>query len=184
MAAVLKATPRHDRAPCRPAAWLGLCPHRVRLWRFAIVGAIGALLNTALLALLVEAAGVTPVVGAAAATEACILGNFTVNDRWTFRDSAPALGWFERACRYNLVALGGLLVSVAAVALFGQGLQVPYLAANGLGIAAGALWNYSLGSRLAWASQAVADHRASEAAHRDGLIAWPPPIRGGDRPWM
>lgn len=132
-----------------------LTVHGRRLARFALIGISGVLLNTALLVLLVEAGGLPPVVATAMGTEVAILSNFTLNDRWTFGDAHAPLAWVGRAWRYNLVALGGLLLSVTVLALLTHGLHLHYLVANLFGIGAGFLWNYALNWRFTWARPGV-----------------------------
>jgi putative flippase GtrA len=123
-----------------------------RLVRFALVGASGVLVNTVVLFILAEAARLPYVVAAALSTETAILANFALNDRWTFRDVAPALSWAYRAARYNLVCLGGLLISVGVLAALTHWRHVHYLVANLAGVGAGLIWNYSGSSRLAWST--------------------------------
>lgn len=138
--------------------------HERRLLQFALVGTLGVLVNTTLLALLVEVGGLHPVVASALATEAAILGNFALNDRWTFRDAHPlhasARGWMRRAVHYHLVALGGLVVSVGVLAALTGGLRLHYLAANGCAVGAGFLWNYAGNCRLTW-SPSLGHQRAA-----------------------
>jgi dolichol-phosphate mannosyltransferase len=122
-----------------------------RLARFGLVGTTGVVVNSALLALLVEAAHLAPAVGAALATEAAILLNFALNDCWTFRDARPRSSWPRRAGQYNLVALGGLLISIGVLVALTHGLRLHYLPANLAGIGAGTAWNYAANCRITWA---------------------------------
>jgi putative flippase GtrA len=117
--------------------------HRARLARFALVGASGVLVNTAVLSLLVELVGLNPLAAGGLATEAAILSNFALNDRWTFGGARRGVAWPWRALRYNLVAGGGLLISIGVLAALMQGPGLYYLFANVFAIGAGFLWNYT-----------------------------------------
>lgn len=130
----------------------GLALHGRRFAQFSLVGASGVLVNTALLWLLVEAGGLNHLLAAVLATEAAVLSNFTLNDLWTFRHAPPRLSWFRRAVRYNCIALGGLAITVAVLAMLTMLLGLHYLVANLFAIGAATLWNYIANSRFTWAT--------------------------------
>jgi dolichol-phosphate mannosyltransferase len=127
-----------------------LAKHVWRLGRFCVVGASGVLVNTALLYVLTEAGGLNPLVSATLATEAAILSNFALNDRWTFRDVRGSSLWLRRAVHYNFVALGGLLISIAVLAALTYLLDIYYLFANFFAIGAATLWNYAVNYHWTW----------------------------------
>jgi dolichol-phosphate mannosyltransferase len=120
--------------------------------KFGAVGGSGVLVNMALLYMLAEAGGINHVVAAALATEAAILWNFTLNDRWTFSDAETAVPLQWRALRYNSVALFGLAISVCTLAGLTYWLGLHYLVANLFAIGAGTLWNYTGSSFFTWAT--------------------------------
>src|SRR6266851_5415893 len=128
--------------------------HAPRPARFAAVGASGVVVNSALLWMLVSGAHLGPVPAGAIATEAAIISNFLLNDAWTFRDRERSRPWLHRAWRYNAVALGGLVVSVATLAALTHVWGLEYQAANLVAIGAGTIWNYAGNSRLTWAEAA------------------------------
>ncbi len=139
--------------PATPWACLfrhGLASHGSRFMRFGLVGASGVLVNMTLLFLLIEVGGWHRLVAATLATEAAILGNFVLNDRWTFREAPANHSWLGRAARYNAIALGGLVMSVAVLAALTDLLHLHYLAANLGGIGAATLWNYAANSSFTW----------------------------------
>jgi dolichol-phosphate mannosyltransferase len=107
-------------------------------------------LNTALLYLLTEAGGLSPLVAAAFSTEATILNNFRLNDRWTFGDAKSGTSWYGRVLRYNSVALVGLVISLAVLAGLTYVLGLHYLIANLFAIGAGTLWNYTGSFYFTW----------------------------------
>ena len=131
---------------------LEIADHKRRLLRFGLIGASGVLVNSTLLYLLTEASSLNHLVAAALATEATILYNFSLNDRWAFRDAKSDIPWAQRALRYNCVALGGLMISIAVLALLTHFLSLNYLFANLFAIGAATLWNYAVNSCFTWST--------------------------------
>jgi dolichol-phosphate mannosyltransferase len=132
--------------------------HAGRFLRFGLVGGSGVLVNNAVLLALVEGLRVPPVAAAAVATECAIVSNFLLNDRWTFADArrAASRSWARRFASYNLLTLGGLVLSVGVLALLHGVAGMHYLLANGVGIAAGTLWNYGSNHQWTWANRRAA----------------------------
>ena len=162
------ASPNSSALPVWPTTPLRLIrqqlsEHAGRLARFALVGASGVLVNTLVLVILAEAARLPHVVAATLSTESAILTNFALNDRWTFRDVVPTVGWVYRAARYNLICLGGLFISVGVLAALTHWRQVNYLLANLAGVGAGMIWNYLGSARLAWSMPLTRRGSASSA---------------------
>ena len=99
----------------KPANW-------AQLFKFGFVGASGYLLNLAVFALLVEAAGLHHVIGAIGAFCVAVSSNFYWNRHWTFRASEGHAGF--QAARFLTVSLAGLLLNLAILeALIGAGLD-------------------------------------------------------------
>jgi putative flippase GtrA len=141
----------HLPASARRSAVAGAVPaHLGYMARFALVGGTGVLVNSGVLYVLVEGLHWHTLAAAAVATEAAIVSNFVLNDRWTFRLAEGRTTWFGRLWRYNLVAVGGLLISLAVLAALSMGLGVHYLLANLVGIAAATMWNYLINLRVTW----------------------------------
>lgn len=124
--------------------------HSRYLIRFGLVGASGVLVNTTLLYLLTEISGLHHLVAAVFATEVAILSNFVLNDRWTFRNSKRDTSVMRRALRYNFIALGGLVISVAMLAMLTHYLDFYYLFANLFAIGTATLWNYAASRSWNW----------------------------------
>lgn len=131
---------------------LGPEAHAGRFFRFSLVGGSGFLVNNAILLGLVEGLRVPPVAAAVVATESAIVSNFLLNDRWTFSDMRRGTGrsWLRRLTSYNLLTLGGLVLSVGVLALLHGLAGVHYVLANVVGIAAGTLWNYGSNHQWTW----------------------------------
>jgi len=132
--------------------------HAGRFLRFGLVGGSGVLVNNAILFALVEGLRVPPVPAAVVATECAIVSNFLLNDRWTFADlrHATAQPWPRRFASYNLLTLGGLVLSVGVLALLHGVAGLHYLLANIVGIAVGTLWNYGSNHQWTWARRRAA----------------------------
>jgi dolichol-phosphate mannosyltransferase len=125
--------------------------HAQRPARFGAVGASGVAVNSAVFWMLVSRAHLSPVLAGAVATEAAIVSNFLLNDRWTFRDRDRGRRWLHRAWRYNAIALGGLVVSVATLAALTHMRSLEYQVANLVAIGTATIWNYTVNSRFTWA---------------------------------
>ena len=131
--------------------------HAGRFARFGAVGASGVLVNNIALFLLVDRGRFNPVVAAVIATEAAVISNFTLNDRWTFADMKGKRTWLARAAHYNVVVLGGLVIAVLTLFALTSWFHIHYLVANLAGIGAGMLWNYAVNLRVTWRKEAVAE---------------------------
>ncbi len=121
-----------------------------RMGRFGAVGLSGVAVNMAILVALAEGTGMAPEIAAVLATECAILSNFAWNDRWTFAGATSAHSWPGRALRYNLIALGGLVITVSVLALLVNLGGVHYAAANLVAIASATGWNYMVNGALTW----------------------------------
>jgi dolichol-phosphate mannosyltransferase len=125
----------------------GLLP--VRFVLFALIGALGVLVN--LLALrLALAAGVPFAAAETAGTLAAMLSNFLLNNQLTYRDRRLK-GWrllrglliFCLGCAVGAVANVGI-----AATLFGQGRS--WWLAGLAGALIGGVWNYAIASTYTW----------------------------------
>jgi len=131
---------------------MGNAYNPVRFLRFALVGASGVMVNTVLLWLLTDIAGLYYLLSAAIATEAAIISNFIWNDIYTFADrrSKGTASFIGRLLRFNLVSLGGLAINLAVLWFFTSIVGVYYLMANLIGIAVAMLWNFLVNLRWTW----------------------------------
>ena len=132
--------------------------HVPYMLRFGMVGGSGVLVNYTILYLLAGTWGLNYLAAAALATEGAILSNFTLNNLWTFRGARSGGSWARRGLRYNVFALGGLVISVAVLAALTYLLHMHYLVANIFAIGAATLWNYAANYRWTW-SVAPFTHR-------------------------
>lgn len=132
-----------------------------RFLRFGVVGFSGVFVDMAVLFLLHDpsmlAWGLTS--SKVLAAEIAIINNFIWNDLWTFGDlSRNQKGWnqrFKRFLKFNLVCLTGLVLNVLLLNFLFNVLNVHYLAANFIAIAAVTLWNFWINLKLSWRSTQV-----------------------------
>lgn len=118
------------------------------LAKFALVGASGAVVNSAVLYALHEWSHLPLLVASVLAVEAAVISNYLLNDRWTFAARNRSL---RRFARFNLSSLGGLAVNVLAVSVLSR-FGLHFLLANLIGIAAGFAANFALSSTWVWAA--------------------------------
>ena len=117
--------------------------------RFAIVGAIGVVVNEGLLVLFYQYMGVYLLTASAVAIEISILSNFVLNDLWTFRDRRsgnPAV----RLVKFNALMLAGLAVNLAVLDVGTAYFAIAADVANLVGIALAFLLRYALSVKYAW----------------------------------
>lgn len=138
---------------------LGLQSHGRRVVQFGVVGASGVVVNNAILFALVEKLHVNPVLAAVVATECAILSNFLLNDHWTFSDLHGSKRGVRRLASYNVLTLGGLVLSVAVLTVLHYRAGIHYLVANLVGIAAGMAWNYGTNRNWTWSQLGRAQRR-------------------------
>jgi putative flippase GtrA len=156
--------------------WLWQWPASVlrtgRFRRFVLVGASGVGVNSLLLFLLHGLAGVPLLAAAALAVELTIIYNYLCHEMWTFPLRRPSV---RRFTKFNLTALGALLVNVALVWLL-TGAGLFYLLANLIGIAAALTVNLTVSTTWIWGERGygadrhwIPDHGLA-GAHRSGDI--------------
>ncbi|ATW89418.1 putative flippase GtrA [Halohasta litchfieldiae] len=140
---------------------LAALAHRARIGKFVSVGALGATIETAIVALLTTTAGFGPLAAKAVGAEVSISTMFVVNDQWTFAESGKlGVGAFARRwVRSHLVRAVGLgvgfavlyvLTSVVEFSLPVAGLELWPTVANVIGIGVGMVFNYVAESLFTW----------------------------------
>lgn len=127
--------------------------HTRRFIRFGMVGASGVIVNFLVLTLLVEFGNWHYLLAGLIATESAIISNFTLNDRWTFKDKSTEKSWLVRLSRYHAVALVGLILSVCTLAVLTTVGGLHYLIANLGAVGIATLWNYAGNLRFTWVAQ-------------------------------
>jgi len=118
-----------------------------RLSRFLVIGGTGVLVNSLALLLLFQWVHLPLVVASVLSAELAIVNNFCWNDRWTFRRTQLSL---SRFARFNLVSLGGLVITTCTLWVLIHYLGLYYLTANLLGISLATAWNFAASSLWIW----------------------------------
>jgi putative flippase GtrA len=135
----------------RPANWL-------QLVRFAIVGGIGFVINIAVYALCVHAAGIDYHLAAVIAWLIAVVNNFVLNRHWTF-DAGDGHARFQ-AMRFFVVSLIALGFNVLVLSLLIDDGGVAKVPAQALAVAASMPLNF-LGNKL-WSFASSGDEVAGE----------------------
>jgi len=120
---------------------------KYRPLKFAMVGALGIVVNEGLLHLLVTLGSPMPL-ASPVAIEASILNNFAWNELWTFKDRRTGKLTIRCLSFHGAVLLGALTNYITLLTLAGLGLH--YLMANLIGILLGFLVNYMLSETYVW----------------------------------
>lgn len=122
-----------------------------RVWKFAVVGTIGFIINTIVLELGVRL-GLHPAAGSVLGAECAIVSNFLLNNSWTFRDDKiSGLKLIIKFIHFNLSSLNALIIQSATVWIGTHLTGVSkyrywYIAGVGLGM----IWNYWAYTHLIW----------------------------------
>ena len=131
----------------------GLVP--VRFVLFAAIGLLGLGAHLLVLRLGLVLGGLSFDAAQALATACAIAGNFTLNNRFTFRDRrlrGPALG--RGLLVFGLVCGVGAWANLGVSALLLQAGQQDWWHAGLAGAAMSLVWNYAVGSTLTWRARA------------------------------
>jgi dolichol-phosphate mannosyltransferase len=122
----------------RPANW-------VQLFKFALVGASGYVVNLAVFALLVELLDVHHIPSAIGAFSVAVMNNFLWNRHWTFRATDGHAGF--QAARFFAVSLAALGVNLVVLSLLVDVASAPELPSQALAVAVAMPVNF-IGNKL------------------------------------
>jgi putative flippase GtrA len=117
--------------------------------KFALVGGLGSLVNTAALIGLYAYLRLPLVAASALATEVAIGHNFLWNNYWTFGRRSMSLGRFAR---FNLVSLVGQGITVAMLWLLVRYAGIYFVIANLAAIGLALIWNFAANLHWTWGS--------------------------------
>ena len=121
-----------------------------RLIRFVLVGGVGFVVSTALLAVLVTQ-GVPNFLASLIATEGAIVLNYSLHEVFTF--GTRQLTW-RRLATYNAAAALGLVITAAAFDVLSRTTGLPLVVRNLLAVGCGTGSNFLLSSRFVWGTRA------------------------------
>ena len=126
----------------------GLVP--LRFISFAVVGALGVLVNLLVLAALRQVAGLNFEADVAVATVAAMVFNFELNNMVTYRDQrlrGPRL--WRGLLLFMLVCAVGAVANIGiAQTLYAEHMR--WTIAGGIGAMIGVVWNYAVSATLVW----------------------------------
>ncbi len=123
-----------------------------RLQKFLLVGAGGLVVNMGGLVVLTEIAGFHYLVSALIAIEASHLFTFAFNEIWTWEDRRSGR-FANRFLKYHLVNGTGLGINVGVLFALVIAFGLHYFAANFVGAAASAVWNFVVNHLFTWARE-------------------------------
>jgi len=123
-----------------------------RLWRFFVVGALAAGLQSALLWTFVEVGDLYYVMAAVIAIEITILSQYVVNNAWTFRDRSNdgRRSFLAGLLRTNLVRGTAIPLQTGLLFVFVDALGLMYLGANLVAVFLSGFYRYALDARWTW----------------------------------
>jgi dolichol-phosphate mannosyltransferase len=135
-----------------PDRVLALKKDAIRLFKFSLVGGIGAVINTCFLWLFTEVAGIYYLYSSIVAIEIAIVLQFIMNDRWTFKEqkTTHVAQFITRLVKSNIWRSSGLAVNIGVLYLLTEYAGMYYLLSNIVGIFCAFLLNYLLESRFTW----------------------------------
>jgi dolichol-phosphate mannosyltransferase len=123
---------------------------RKKLAKFLIVGGSGTLVNMFFLWILKDIIGLSLAGAGIIAIEISVMGNFILNNFWTFNSKFFTSHWAVRFLKYQISVLIGIGINYAVLIILTQYFNVFYLISNLIGIALATMSNYLLSSRWAW----------------------------------
>ena len=120
-----------------------------RFIRFGLVGLSGVFVDMPIFWALANVAGVYDLVAILPAYAAATLWNFTLNDRWTFRDRRVSSVWV-RAGKFGLVSLLPLAYRLAMYWPLTRLSGRDKLLAYAIAIVVGMAWNFGVNFLWTW----------------------------------
>lgn len=122
----------------------------IRFLEFSIVGAIGVLVNQAILFLLTYMFGIYYLLAAVFSFEVALLNNFVLNEVWTFKGRNRSSSWWFRLAKFHVSRVLGFITTIIALFLITEFLNVHYLISNIIAIGIGTIINYFTSDLWVW----------------------------------
>lgn len=122
-----------------------------RALKFVTVGVSGTFVNTGVLFLLTEYAGIYYIFSSLIAIETSIVTNFLLNDFWTFGEKHNNISRKHmRFLSYQLVCTAGLLINITILFLLTNLTDMWYISANIIAIICVFIWNFLINRNITW----------------------------------
>ena len=122
-----------------------------RLFKFALVGISGVIVNEGLLAFFTEVHAISVPLAGAIAIETSILTNFLLNNFWTWRDSRKKSFWLRLLQYHSVSLIAGLVNYLILIGLTYLGWH--HLLANLVGIAFATMINFLINHHWTFAKK-------------------------------
>ena len=130
---------------------------RLRFARFGVVGITGLVVNTLVLALLTDVAGLFYLVSAVIATQASTLWNFCFTELWVFSDRDHKRGRANRMALFFLMNNTALALRGPLLVLLTSGLGIHYVVSNVISLVGLTLVRFALADTWIWAKAPPSD---------------------------
>ncbi len=117
-----------------------------QLFKFAIVGATGFFVNTAILYFLTEKLSIFYMISAIIALQCSIPTQYLLNNIWTFKDSFS----FKKFIKYEYVCLTGMLLFYTIMIVSTEIFGIYYLLSNFIATISVFLLNYYNSKKYVW----------------------------------
>lgn len=122
-----------------------------RFIAFAMVGTVGVAFHFAILYVVYRLFETDFLVSQAVATAGAIIFNFTLNNRFTFRDRRlKGAAWFRGLAIFFLVSAAGAVANIGAAGFLFSYEGMNWSVAALAGVLFGVVWNYTLSQTFAW----------------------------------
>ena len=116
------------------------------------MGLSGIFVNTGILYILTEYAGLFYMVSSLFAIEASIITNFLLNDCWTFNDkvnSRIAEKW-KRFVSFEVISVLGVAINMGVLYTLTEFAGLWYILSNVIGIFVAFVWNFYVNRHVTW----------------------------------
>lgn len=115
--------------------------------KFALVGVTGTAIDYISYTLLTRVFDLSPLKANPIGVELAILWNFTLNSLWTFSQRSNQKGLVNKFLTFQLVSLGGLMLSQIQILLYTHYFSIQDLISKALTIPVVAIFNYVINNR-------------------------------------
>ncbi len=119
-----------------------------KIIKFLIVGLLGVIVNTGILWILTELAGVHYLISGIIATQTAIIHNFLLNNSWTWNGKNKKHSYLKRLISFNTVSLIGLGITVSTLWFLTDIIGIYYIISNLIGIALATTWNFIANDKI------------------------------------
>jgi putative flippase GtrA len=117
---------------------------------FAIVGALGTVVSTAVLYFCTEFFHIYYLLSFLVSTEISIIYNFALNDTFTFWDEEYDISVWRRLINYHLVSATGVVITAALLFVLTEFVKIYYVYSNVIAIIIVFFFNFAVNRIFTW----------------------------------